>query len=811
MNRLIGTARQQQQQQPSLPLVGPASSNNELSITGRHLPLHSQPSQQKSYSYNNNSGNYNNNLSTVKQQPFYESTVYNNDTAAVPPNNKKEIIGNGQLPSTVLHMEKQKQQAHNTRSKFGCLTELEVDELLAMQNTGDRFVYYYGQKCPIKKQKLEEYDDSKGDYGVIIGDHVDYRYEVVDVLGKGSFGQVLGCFDHKTREKVAVKIIRNKKRFHQQALVEVKILELLKDVDVDDKYPVVKLKSHFYFRQHLCIVFPLLGANLYEFVKANGFTGFPLTSIRKICTEIVSCLHLLQKQQIIHCDLKPENILLVANDPAMGTPSGIRVIDFGSSCMLNEKIYTYIQSRFYRSPEIVLGLSYSQAIDMWSLGCILAELYTGYPLFPAQDETELMGCLMELIGVPPLDIIMKSTRRKLFFHSNYTPRNAPDTKGRYRRPNTKTLETALRCMNQQDSQAHPAFVDFIRKCLTWDPDFRMTPSEALCHPFLGLDSSALNNLKISSPSMSYQQAAQQQQQIRKSNHLQSGTYYTQPNVGGAAQQHVSRNPATLNPRTSSNVNTLPSVSKSAQITYQSQSMRNVIPPPQQQQYQMPQPTRYADFQQQHATSHGHVKYGNDKRKNEHRHHQHHSDMNYSSYQAYAQQPSVPTVLTNNAYNTFNMNGAGDGLPLANMQPQKRSHTGSWSSLIQGGITKLISGFKSISGSTPPNSGSSSSLSRKPPSTGSYSGTYVTASSNNTAGGYANNFDLNAVSVERTVPVVHQVNNNNGSLKSSNNNSWQSLSSSQSASTAASNVANNNYNYRNPASGGYYQHSPYLHK
>jgi len=83
----------------------------------------------------------------------------------------------------------------------------------------------------------------------------------------------------------------------------------------------------------------------------------------------------------VHCDLKPENIML-----KQPNKSGIKVIDYGSGCMHNERIYTYIQSRFYRAPEIILGIPYTSAIDMWSFGCILAELYTGFPLFPGESE-----------------------------------------------------------------------------------------------------------------------------------------------------------------------------------------------------------------------------------------------------------------------------------------------------------------------------------------------------------------------------------------------------------------------------------------
>ena len=81
--------------------------------------------------------------------------------------------------------------------------------------------------------------------------------------------------------------------------------------------------------------------------------------------------------------MKPENILLKKMNK-----SGIKVIDFGSGCFENERIYTYIQSRFYRAPEIMLGLAYGLEIDMWSFGCILCELYIGYPIFPGENEAE---------------------------------------------------------------------------------------------------------------------------------------------------------------------------------------------------------------------------------------------------------------------------------------------------------------------------------------------------------------------------------------------------------------------------------------
>ncbi|THC98385.1 hypothetical protein EYZ11_002166 [Aspergillus tanneri] len=316
------------------------------------------------------------------------------------------------------------------------------------------------------------YDDDRGDYNIVIGDHLAYRYEVINVLGKGSFGQVVRCVDHKTGGLVAVKIIRNKKRFHQQALIEVNLLQKLKEWDPHRRHSVVNFTQSFYFRGHLCISTELLGMNLYEFIKAHDFKGFSLKLIRRFTKQMLSTLVLLHAKKVIHCDLKPENILLVHP-----MSSEIRVIDFGSSCFENEKVYTYIQSRFYRSPEVILGMSYGMPIDMWSVGCILAELFTGYPIFPGENEQEQLACIMEVFGPPEKHLIEKSTRKKLFFDSLGKPRLTVSSKGRRRRPSSKELKQSLKCDDE-------AFLDFISRCLRWDPARRLNPHDALRHEFI---------------------------------------------------------------------------------------------------------------------------------------------------------------------------------------------------------------------------------------------------------------------------------------------------------------------------------------
>ena len=131
------------------------------------------------------------------------------------------------------------------------------------------------------------YDDERGDYKVVMKDHIAYRFEVIEFLGKGSFGQAIKCFDHKTQECVAIKLIRNKKRFQHQAGVELKILMHLKKFDQDDAYNIIRIKDYVVFRKHLVISFELFSINLYDFIKNNNFQGVSLSLIRRFAIQIL--------------------------------------------------------------------------------------------------------------------------------------------------------------------------------------------------------------------------------------------------------------------------------------------------------------------------------------------------------------------------------------------------------------------------------------------------------------------------------------------------------------------------------------------
>ena len=120
----------------------------------------------------------------------------------------------------------------------------------------------------------------------------------------------------------------------------------------------------------------------------------------------------------------------------------------------------------------MLGLPYTMAIDMWSFGCILCELFTGYPIFPGESETEQLLCIMEYLGPPPCDLLGKSSRRKVFFDENNFPKTIVNSKGKKRIPGSKKLREYLR-------SADKGFVKLVKQCLEWDPSDRITPQEAL--------------------------------------------------------------------------------------------------------------------------------------------------------------------------------------------------------------------------------------------------------------------------------------------------------------------------------------------
>lgn len=150
-----------------------------------------------------------------------------------------------------------------------CLTVYELTEIHEFDQ-----IYYVGDKIKIQKFEMRNtshFDNAENDYIINIYDHIYYRYEILSVLGIGSFGQTIKCLDHKTNKLVALKIIKSKPQFTKQGFIEIKLLQFIKRNDKEDKSNIVKIIEHFIFRNHLCIVFELLNINLYEVLYKRKF------------------------------------------------------------------------------------------------------------------------------------------------------------------------------------------------------------------------------------------------------------------------------------------------------------------------------------------------------------------------------------------------------------------------------------------------------------------------------------------------------------------------------------------------------------
>ncbi|TPX76350.1 hypothetical protein CcCBS67573_g02373 [Chytriomyces confervae] len=304
------------------------------------------------------------------------------------------------------------------------------------------------------------------------------KFQILDLLGQGTFGQVVKCANIKTNEKVAVKVIKNKPAYYNQSLVEVAILDILNNKwDHSDKYHIVYMKDTFVFRNHLCIVFEMLSVNLYELIKQNQFRGLSTTLVRLFVQQILECLVLLSKAKIIHSDLKPENILLKSLD----APT-IKVIDFGSACHENQTIYTYIQSRFYRSPEVLVGLPYTSSIDMWSLGCIAAELFLGLPLFPGTSEYN------QVSRIGPTGWELKSMQAYMLDTGHTEQPSKQYFQGTTLHEIISSYPMPKRDMNPveeaKERNDRLCFIDFLGGLLKLNPLERWSPQQAKLHPFV---------------------------------------------------------------------------------------------------------------------------------------------------------------------------------------------------------------------------------------------------------------------------------------------------------------------------------------
>lgn len=304
-------------------------------------------------------------------------------------------------------------------------------------------------------------------------------YKVVDLLGTGTFGQVLRCRCVSRNVSVAVKVIKNKEAYRKQSSLEILVLKLLNNkIDPENNANIVRLLQTFNFKGHVCLVFEMLDYSLYDLLTQNQYRGLPLFVIQSFTRQILTALVAMQEASVVHCDLKPENIMIstmeeqeaeslksismesIYDRPVSAmkiTPSPtasscspdmwgvqsrislassqsvhenkkpstvqqsqnaaqtLKVIDFGSVCYESKTMFHYIQSRFYRSPEVLIGFPYDGAVDMWSLGCVCCEMFLGLPIFPGVSQHNQLSRIIEMLGMPSDTMLEMSSQAGKYF------------------------------------------------------------------------------------------------------------------------------------------------------------------------------------------------------------------------------------------------------------------------------------------------------------------------------------------------------------------------------------------------------------
>ena len=368
---------------------------------------------------------------------------------------------------------------------------------------------------PEKGVKNNNLDNEENNLIVYVNDVIN-KYHVVDFLGQGISGRVYEVYkNNDTKNRYALKIIKNKKVYLNQSLIELKIVTTLNKNFSSNNHNdshIITIYDYFFYQEHLCIIFELLNENLYQLLQHNHLQGISLNSINFIIKQLLEAVEQVHRIGIIHCDIKPENILLKINIEKNKSDISVKLTDFGSACIKNNPIFTIVQSLFYRAPEVILGIPYTQAIDIWSIGLVAIELFLGGPLLPGYSEYDQLLKIIEIIGKIPDLMLMRNGKKIGSFYSYDKEKNTYKLRGPkegelfdekeniynndFKIPyNISCLDDLLTMKrdskikgvemnNSQNSTDLISFIHFLKCMLTIVPEKRWTATQLLKHPFI---------------------------------------------------------------------------------------------------------------------------------------------------------------------------------------------------------------------------------------------------------------------------------------------------------------------------------------
>ncbi|QRW00991.1 Serine/threonine-protein kinase [Ceratobasidium sp. AG-Ba] len=436
------------------------------------------------------------------------------DTSDLPTNNDMQISAAEYDPTSDMREDQARRVAHDVADGIGERNEHggtdladpndeeEDEDLDDMFAVGSRKIKMSLPSKPVIPVPIAapgaalnmEADDPEGYYQIILGELLDNgKYQVFSTLGKGMFSAVVRARVVEDQREVAIKIIRSQESMFKAGQKEIQILNKLAAADPDDKKHLIRLERTFEHRGHLCLVFESLSMNLRDVIKKFGKdVGLNIRAVRAYAHQLFLGLSLLKKTNIMHADIKPDNILVSENKTV------VKICDLGSASDVSENDITpYLVSRFYRAPEIILGLPYDASIDIWSIGCTLYELFTGKILFPGRTNNQMLLHMMELKGRFNTKMIRKAkfgsthfddTGAFLSVEKDKITGGDVTRKVMISKPNRDVRARILAAnggkVADEDSKLIMSFIDLLDRCLALDPARRITPKEALMHPFV---------------------------------------------------------------------------------------------------------------------------------------------------------------------------------------------------------------------------------------------------------------------------------------------------------------------------------------
>lgn len=356
----------------------------------------------------------------------------------------------------------------------------------------------------------EDLRDAKGYFKVLIREVFEKRYELLQRLGTGSYSGVARAYDHVDGKYVAIKIIRKDTEMESMAVQEANFVKELNEADPNDTRNIIRFERSFYHHTHLCLVYENMDRSLRDVLLEN-LDGVSLPAVWAYAIMSLKAARTLKECGLLHCDLKPDNILIDTAGTRM------KVADLGSAFKEDtmKAGQPTLASRFYRAPEIMLGLKGSYAMDMWSIGCTLYELATGKYPFDGNTNNEMLHQIQTMRGKVPRamlqDGLNQSIKNQAF--NQQVPRhfhvradkfvfkqllnqdeNADIFMKEIEFPFNPAKELSLRTKIMEgagskgdvhrERKVKEALADLLEKMLLVDARKRIDPVTAMMHPFI---------------------------------------------------------------------------------------------------------------------------------------------------------------------------------------------------------------------------------------------------------------------------------------------------------------------------------------